>query len=145
MHFCPSIYQQYHVDVKNLFFLGAGQFMLIYITEHALKNFGNLDKRKFLRIFFPYVSMKMCQTDAYMGIFHNTESVKSQNIKIFKQGTVKILCIGTDRSQQTVQTKIRLLLKKQSDQGLRCWPLHQILLCNVTSNFTNFRTLMAIV
>ena len=31
--------------------------------------------------------------------------------------TVQILCIGTDRSQQTVQTKIRLLLKKQSDQG----------------------------
>ena len=26
--------------------------------------------------------------------------------------TVQILCIGTDRSQQTVQTKIRLLLKK---------------------------------
>ena len=42
--------------------------------------------------------------------------------------TVKILCIGTDRSKQTVQTKIRLLLKKQSDQGLRCLPLHQILL-----------------
>ena len=42
--------------------------------------------------------------------------------------TVKILCIGTDRSQQTVQTKIRLLLKKQSDQGLRCLQLHQLLL-----------------
>ena len=37
----------------------------------------------------------------------------------------QILCIGTDRSQQTVQTKIRLLLKKQSDQGLRCLPFHQ--------------------
>ena len=34
--------------------------------------------------------------------------------------TIQILCIGTDRSQQTVQTKIRLLLQKQSDQGLRC-------------------------
>ena len=42
--------------------------------------------------------------------------------------TVKILCIGTDRSQQTVQTKIRLLLKKQSDQGLRCLPFHQHLM-----------------
>ena len=42
--------------------------------------------------------------------------------------TVQILCIGTDRSQQTVQTKIRLLLKKQSDQGLRCLPFHQQLL-----------------
>ena len=47
---------------------------------------------------------------------------------ILFDNTVKILCIGTDRSQQTVQTKIRLLLKKQSDQGLRCLPLHQLLL-----------------
>ena len=39
-----------------------------------------------------------------------------------------ILCIETDRSHQTVQTKIRLLLKKQSDQGLRCLPFHQHLL-----------------
>ena len=43
----------------------------------------------------------------------------------WRQTTVQILCIGTDRSQQTVQTKIRLLLKKQSDQGLRCLPFHQ--------------------
>ena len=42
--------------------------------------------------------------------------------------TVQILCIGTDRSQQTAQTKIRLLLKKQSDQGLCCLPFHQHLL-----------------
>ena len=42
--------------------------------------------------------------------------------------TVQILCTGTDRSQQTVQTRIRLLLKKQSDQGLRCLPFHQHLL-----------------
>ena len=42
--------------------------------------------------------------------------------------TVQILCFGTDRSQQTVETKIRLLLKKQSDQGLRCLSFHQHLL-----------------
>ena len=48
--------------------------------------------------------------------------------EIHIQITVQILCIGTDRSQQTVQTKIRLLLKKQSDQGLRCLPFHQHLL-----------------
>ena len=35
--------------------------------------------------------------------------------------TVKILCIETDRSEQTVQTQIRLLLK--SDQGLHYLPL----------------------
>ena len=51
--------------------------------------------------------------------------------------TLQILCIGTDRSQQTGQTKIRLLLKKQSDQGLRCLPFHQ--------HLSIFRTVMAIV
>ena len=62
--------------------------------------------------------------------------------------TVKILCIGTDRSQQTEQTKIRLLLKKQSDQGLHCLPLHQHLLDALMQCYiklTNFRTIMAIV
>ena len=34
--------------------------------------------------------------------------------------TVIILNIGTDRSEQTVQTLIRLLLMEQSDQGLLC-------------------------
>ena len=52
--------------------------------------------------------------------------------------TVQILCIGTDRSQQTVQTKIRLLLKKQSDQGLRCLPFHQHLLDALMQCYINF-------
>ena len=34
--------------------------------------------------------------------------------------TVIILNIGTDRSEQTVQTQIRLLLMEQSDLGLPC-------------------------
>ena len=34
--------------------------------------------------------------------------------------TAIILNIGTDRSEQTVQTQIRLLLMEQSDQGLLC-------------------------
>ena len=62
--------------------------------------------------------------------------------------SVKMLCIGTDRSQQTLHTKIRLLLKKQSDQGLRCLPLHQLLLDALMQCYiklTNFRTIMAIV
>ena len=37
-----------------------------------------------------------------------------------RQITVIILNIGTDRSEQTVQTQIRLLLMEQSDQGLLC-------------------------
>ena len=52
----------------------------------------------------------------------------SYNMVLQVQCTVEILCIGTDGSQQTVQTKIRLLLKKQSDQGLCCLPFHQHLL-----------------
>ena len=31
-----------------------------------------------------------------------------------------ILSFRTDRSEQTVQTQIRLLLEEQSDQGLHC-------------------------
>ena len=58
-------------------------------------------------------------SDLYRGPKTTTNPFKS---------TVQILCIGTDRSQQTMQTKIRLLLKKQSDQGLRCLPFHQHLL-----------------
>ena len=51
--------------------------------------------------------------------------------------TVQILCFGTDRSQQTVQTKIRLLLKKQSDQGLRCLPFHQHLFDALMQRYIN--------
>ena len=38
----------------------------------------------------------------------------------FNWVTVIILNIGTDRSEQTVQTQIRLLFMEQSDQGLLC-------------------------
>ena len=42
--------------------------------------------------------------------------------------TVMILSFRTDRSGQTVQTQIRLLLEEQSDQGLHCLPfrLHRL-------------------
>ena len=38
--------------------------------------------------------------------------------------TVMILNFRTDRSGQTVQTQIRLLLQEQSDQGLHCLLFH---------------------
>ena len=38
--------------------------------------------------------------------------------------TIMILNFRTDRSGQTVQTQIRLLLEEQSDQDLRCLLLH---------------------
>ena len=34
--------------------------------------------------------------------------------------TVMILSFRTDKSEQTVQTQIRLLQEEQSDQGLHC-------------------------
>ena len=62
--------------------------------------------------------------------------------------TVIILNIGTDRSEQTVQTQIRLLLMEQSDQGLLCLLfclhlLNTILHCNY--NCSNCRTIMVII
>ena len=38
--------------------------------------------------------------------------------------TVMILNFWTDRSGQTMQTQIRLLLEEQSDQGLHCLLFH---------------------
>ena len=43
---------------------------------------------------------------------------------ICHKATVMILSFRTDRSGQTVQTQIRLLLEDQSDQGLHCLLLH---------------------
>ena len=53
--------------------------------------------------------------------------------------TVLFLSFRTDRSGQTVQTQIRLLLEEQSDQGLHCLPfrLHRLdsLLCGRATEF----------
>ena len=38
--------------------------------------------------------------------------------------TLMILSFRTDRSGQTVQTQIRMLLEEQSDQGLHCLLFH---------------------
>ena len=57
-----------------------------------------------------------------------TEFSISLTFKLFavKNATVMIVSFRTDRSGQTVQTQIRLLLEEQSDQGLHClqFPLH---------------------
>ena len=46
----------------------------------------------------------------------------------FNNPTVMILSFRTDRSEQTEQTQIRLLLEEQYDQGLHCLPfrLHRL-------------------
>ena len=44
--------------------------------------------------------------------------------------TVKVLSTGMDRSEQTVQTQIRLLLMEQSDQGLHCLLFHPTHTCD---------------
>ena len=55
---------------------------------------------------------------------------KSKNISELSSNTVLIRnlqtdrYLWTDRSGQTVQTQIRLLLEEQSDQGLHCLQFH---------------------
>ena len=44
--------------------------------------------------------------------------------KAIVECTVIALSFQTDRSKQTVQTHIRLLLEEQSDQGLHCLLFH---------------------
>ena len=83
-------------------------------------------------------------TGARVGIFRispieTTIKLVQENGKlkrITNSITVIILNIGTDRSEQTVQTQIRLLLMEQSDQGLPCllfcWHLlNTILHCKI--------------
>ena len=48
-----------------------------------------------------------------------------------KACTVMTLSFRTDRSGQTVQTQIRLLLEEQSDQGLHCLLFHLHLFDNI--------------
>ena len=43
----------------------------------------------------------------------------------------------TDRSRQTVQTQIRLLLEEQSDQGLPCLLFHLDLLDKKSKGFAS--------
>ena len=47
-------------------------------------------------------------------------TVKIKASSIVTVTTVIFLSFRTDRSGQTVQTQIRLLLEEQSDQGLHC-------------------------
>ena len=57
--------------------------------------------------------------DEYGTVISVTEFARLIGVFSFPV-TVIILNIGTDRSEQTVQTQIRLLLMEQSDQGLLC-------------------------
>ena len=48
--------------------------------------------------------------------------------------TVMILNFQTDRSRQTVQTQVRLLLEEQSEQGLHCLLFHLHLFDEIPSD-----------
>ena len=55
----------------------------------------------------------------------NVEVILAPQIRDMVEDTVKILNIGTNRCELTVQTQIRLLLKEQSDLGRHCLTFHQ--------------------
>ena len=52
------------------------------------------------------------------------QKIDEKMYKLLISCTVMILSFRTDRSEQTVQTQIRLLHEEQSDQGLHCWLFH---------------------
>ena len=56
---------------------------------------------------------------------------------VLQSSTVTILSFWTDRSGQTVQTQIRLLLEEQSDQGLHCLLFNLHLFDNKPSALTS--------
>ena len=59
----------------------------------------------------------ICDEGDSSSIFYCISLIK------FVYNTVMILSFRTDRSGQTVQTQIRLLLEEQSDQGLHCFAI----------------------
>ena len=61
-------------------------------------------------------------------IFHFPPRLTPAIALIHIMTSVKILSIGTGKSEQTVQTQIRLLLMEQSDLGLHCLLFHLHLL-----------------
>ena len=92
--------------------------------------FSSKDKSKNQALFFLFSSKDKSKNNKSVVCCNFAWRFRGYDISITPDTkyTIQILCIGTDRSQQTVQTKIRLLLKKQSDQDLRCLPFHQHLL-----------------
>ena len=82
------------------------------------------------------------------GFFVRTKKGKVFNYWLSAQQTsintctVMTLSFRTERSWQTVQTLIRLLLEEQSDQGLHCLLFHCIFLTKypeVWPHFSNFK------
>ena len=53
---------------------------------------------------------------------------KMKSAKYTNLPAVNNVNIGADRSEETAQTQIRLLLKEQSDQSLHCLAYHMHLL-----------------
>ena len=66
-----------------------------------------------------YLTFSTCSTIPSVDIVRYAIP-RAKDLDIRLGNTVIILNIGTDRSEQTVQTQIRLLLMEQSDQGLLC-------------------------
>ena len=57
---------------------------------------------------------------------------------------VNILSPGTGRSEQTLQTQIRLLLEEQSDQDLQCLPFYPHLLNSILLIMITYEQLHAL-
>ena len=74
---------------------------------------------------FPYAKNSSSHDVAHLSS-KPTSNIKLESLLLLlpKRSTVMIQSFRTDRSGQTVQTQIRLLLEEQSDQGLHCLLFH---------------------
>ena len=60
----------------------------------------------------------------YIFFLSNENKLFTNRLVYSIRNNVMTLSFWTDRSEQTVQTQIRLLLEEQSDQGLHCLLSH---------------------
>ena len=110
-----------------LLMLSADNFCKQFGTKSGLtKHFANVISRR--QMWFPQVHGKELNSNILFFLANVASSIFSIHVipmiyskcsKIFNTS-----CLSR-RPRQTVQTQIRLLLKKQSDQGLPCLPLGQ--------------------
>ena len=107
--------------------LSLGRVVLPQYGIHSIKKISNTQKE---RTFKPHSSL--VKQNEVSNSAQGSNLISLCKCLFFplriKDFTVMTLSFRTDRSGQTVQTQIRLLLEEQSDQGLHCLLFHWHLL-----------------
>ena len=118
----------FHETFTEMFFFALLRYMAIKTCSWL--QFERVGWETRLFEFRPYFKCKEAKASSFSFAFNNFSVILTLTLWSLRilWDTVPVLSFRTDRSGQTVQTQIRLLLEKQSDQSLHCLAFHQLLL-----------------